>query len=237
MNAPGSLADRGARLLAASIDELILLGAFLPMLFGAVPAISAAIAAGVEGNLVDSDTLVSNVETYAWTNVHYIGILMCLLGMVGVAGIYLRQVRESGLLGLAGCVMLVSFFFLTAGFQFIEALALPEMTDDAPQLVTHILGISTGKDTGDLGAITAIWPITGALYLVGGLVFSVALYRARVLARWASIMLAAGVVVTLAIPAVPHSTARLFAFPVGALPAQLAAPCGKRPAAGKRFAR
>src|ERR1700754_3239996 len=157
---------------------------------------------------------VANVETSAWTNVHYIGILMCLLGMVGVAGIYLRQVRESGLLGLAGCVMLVSFFFLTAGFQFIEAFALPEMTDDAPQLVTHILGISTGKDTGDLGAITAIWPITGALYLVGGLVFSVALYRARVLARWASITLAAGVAVTLAMPAVPHSTARLFAFPV-----------------------
>lgn len=37
MNAPGSLAERGARLLAASIDELIVLGAFLPMLFGAIP--------------------------------------------------------------------------------------------------------------------------------------------------------------------------------------------------------
>lgn len=37
MDAPGSLADRGARLLAASIDELIVLGAFAPMLFGAIP--------------------------------------------------------------------------------------------------------------------------------------------------------------------------------------------------------
>ena len=41
MGAPGSLAERGARLLAASIDELILLAISLPMVFGAVPAIIA----------------------------------------------------------------------------------------------------------------------------------------------------------------------------------------------------
>ena len=41
MNAPGSLAERGARLLAASIDELILLGITLPAL---VPALLTPIA-------------------------------------------------------------------------------------------------------------------------------------------------------------------------------------------------
>ena len=41
MQAPGSLADRGARLLAASIDELILLGIALPAL---VPALLTPIA-------------------------------------------------------------------------------------------------------------------------------------------------------------------------------------------------
>ena len=38
------LAERGTRLLAATIDELILLGAILPMLFGAVPAVAARLA-------------------------------------------------------------------------------------------------------------------------------------------------------------------------------------------------
>jgi uncharacterized RDD family membrane protein YckC len=38
---PGSLAERGARLLAASIDELILLAISLPMVIGGIPALMA----------------------------------------------------------------------------------------------------------------------------------------------------------------------------------------------------
>jgi uncharacterized RDD family membrane protein YckC len=37
MNAPGGLAERGARLLAASIDQLVLLVLTVPMLLGAIP--------------------------------------------------------------------------------------------------------------------------------------------------------------------------------------------------------
>ncbi len=49
MNAPGNLADRGARLLAASIDELIVLGVSLPMLLGAVPVLMSMVSAGISG--------------------------------------------------------------------------------------------------------------------------------------------------------------------------------------------
>jgi uncharacterized RDD family membrane protein YckC len=49
MGAPGSLADRGARLLAASIDELILLGISLPMLFGALPTLMSLVSAAIAG--------------------------------------------------------------------------------------------------------------------------------------------------------------------------------------------
>jgi uncharacterized RDD family membrane protein YckC len=38
---PGSLAERGARLLAATIDELLLLAVSLPMVIGAIPAMAA----------------------------------------------------------------------------------------------------------------------------------------------------------------------------------------------------
>jgi uncharacterized RDD family membrane protein YckC len=44
----GSLAERGARLLAATIDELILLAVALPMGLGAIPALSALIAGGAD---------------------------------------------------------------------------------------------------------------------------------------------------------------------------------------------
>jgi len=50
------LAERGTRLLAATIDELILLGISLPMVFGAVPAM-VAVLGGAEVQALDSDSL------------------------------------------------------------------------------------------------------------------------------------------------------------------------------------
>jgi uncharacterized RDD family membrane protein YckC len=61
MNVPGSLAERGARLLAASIDELIVLGAFLPMLIGPVRLISSMIATSLTGELADTSNVVSDI--------------------------------------------------------------------------------------------------------------------------------------------------------------------------------
>jgi uncharacterized RDD family membrane protein YckC len=46
---PGSLAERGTRLLAATVDELIVLGISLPMLFQAVPALAAALSVAISG--------------------------------------------------------------------------------------------------------------------------------------------------------------------------------------------
>ena len=46
---PGSLAERGARLLAATVDELILLAVSLPMIIGAMPAMAALVAGAVNG--------------------------------------------------------------------------------------------------------------------------------------------------------------------------------------------
>jgi uncharacterized RDD family membrane protein YckC len=61
MNAPGSLAERGARLLAASIDELIVLGACLPVLIGPVRLISAMVATSLTGELVDTSNVSSDI--------------------------------------------------------------------------------------------------------------------------------------------------------------------------------
>jgi uncharacterized RDD family membrane protein YckC len=77
MGAPGSLAERGARLLAASIDELILLAISLPMVFGAVPAIIAMVSGGTDPELLDTSdvlrvmvrgpgTIITVVALLAW---------------------------------------------------------------------------------------------------------------------------------------------------------------------------
>jgi len=57
--------------------------------------------------------------------------------------------------------------------------------------------------------------VQGFAYLAGGVVFGVALYRARVLARWASALLALGGVVTVVLSLMPDAFYRLLAFPNG----------------------
>ena len=57
--------------------------------------------------------------------------------------------------------------------------------------------------------------LSGVGYVAGGLIFGIALLRARVLARWAAALLAVGAVATLAIPLLPQVNFRLFAIPTG----------------------
>ena len=56
---------------------------------------------------------------------------------------------------------------------------------------------------------------TGIGYSVGGLLFGIALFRAGVLARWASLLLAYGTVSALALSVLPESFSRPFAVPTG----------------------
>ncbi|WP_088102933.1 hypothetical protein [Halalkalibacter urbisdiaboli] len=41
----------------------------------------------------------SSVTTGAWAIIHYLTIAMSLFGLIGIAGIYARQVKEAGWLG------------------------------------------------------------------------------------------------------------------------------------------
>jgi uncharacterized RDD family membrane protein YckC len=76
MNAPGSLAERGARLLAASIDELIVLGTFLPMLFGSVPALVNLASGGSDPELFDTGSIVSAMLAGPGTTITVVALLI-----------------------------------------------------------------------------------------------------------------------------------------------------------------
>jgi uncharacterized RDD family membrane protein YckC len=58
---PGSLAERGARLLAATLDELILLAISLPMIFGAVPAMVALVGGTADLESFDTASILSTL--------------------------------------------------------------------------------------------------------------------------------------------------------------------------------
>jgi len=57
--------------------------------------------------------------------------------------------------------------------------------------------------------------IGGAGYIVGGLIFGIALFRTRVLARWAAALLAVSTVATAALAVLPESFNRPLAVPEG----------------------
>jgi uncharacterized RDD family membrane protein YckC len=62
MSGPGSLAERGARLLAATVDELILLAISLPMVFGAIaPLVTRVQSGAVELESLDTMTVLRSM--------------------------------------------------------------------------------------------------------------------------------------------------------------------------------
>lgn len=166
--------------------------------------------------LIHPDENVASVTTTAWTVTHLLTLMMSVLALVGVSGLYLRQVRETGPLGLIGFLLFGSSFVIITVFVFVETVVLPQLADVAPQYVNDYLATVIGGDvTGDVGALTATNGVAAVTYLLGGLVFGVALLRAGIVARWAALLLAIGTLATLLIPFLPHSLDRIVAFPVG----------------------
>jgi hypothetical protein len=158
----------------------------------------------------------ATVTTTAWVVVALMTIAMAVLGLVGVSGMYFRQVRESGLPGLIGYLMFGSFYLVVTAWTFVEVFVLPRIADEAPQFVDDYLGIPAGLSAqGDVGTLPLLYTIVSGLYLIGGLVFGIALYRAGIVQRGAAALLAVGSVSAVTAAALPHAVGRYAAVPVG----------------------
>ncbi|WP_276352995.1 hypothetical protein [Cohnella caldifontis] len=163
-----------------------------------------------------SETL-SSVTTGRWAAVHDLTIAMCVFGVFGIMGVYARQVKEAGWLGLIGFLLMILWFVLTSAATFVEAFVLPLLTADAPKFVEGFLGLSSGAGSEiDLGPLAGAGVLSAVSYLLGGLLFGIALIRARILSRWAAGLLAVGAVASLAAALLPHELGRIMAVPVGA---------------------
>jgi hypothetical protein len=98
----------------------------------------------------------------------------------------------------------------------VEIAVLPPLADQAPQFVNDFLAVPSGGEiVGDVDAAKVTTGLTAVGYLLGGLLFGVALFRARVVARWAALLLASGSVITVLVPVLPHAFERLLALPMG----------------------
>jgi len=143
--------------------------------------------------------------------------LMAGLALVGITGMYLRQVTQAGVLGLVGYLIFGAGYLIMFSVEVIGAVVLPTIARTTPGYVNDVFAMIMGDPVGgDIGLMTVLNLASAATFLGGGLVFGIALFRARVLARWAAALLAAGSVATVFVPLLPQVNDRLFAVPIGA---------------------
>jgi len=141
-------------------------------------------------------------------------IFMALFSLVGITGIYLRQVRQTGVLGLIGYLLLGVGFLTILTIQVIAVFVLPDLAASQPGYVSDALAVAhSGTPVGDVSQFQTLNNIA-ITYIAGGIIFGIALFRAGVLARWAAALLSVGAVATVATPYLPELTQRLFALPV-----------------------
>jgi hypothetical protein len=143
-------------------------------------------------------------------------VAMAALALVGITGMYLRQVTKTGLLGLVGYVVFGVGYLAIMSSAYVAGFVLPSVAGTDPAYVSDVLAAaSNGSATGDIGLMQTALQVQGFGYLAGSLLFGIALYRARVLSRWASALLAVSGVLTLALAVMPDAFYRLLAYPNG----------------------
>jgi hypothetical protein len=143
-------------------------------------------------------------------------VLMCVLALVGLTGMFLRHRSRFGVLGLAGFSLLTVGYLALFATECIVGYVLPTIAHSNPGYVQAVIDAAVGRSTSvDIGHMQELLLATGVGYPLGGLLFGIALFRARVVSRWASLLLAYGTVSALALAALPESFNRPFAVPTG----------------------
>ena len=140
---------------------------------------------------------------------------MAVFSLIGITGIYLRQVRQTGVLGLIGYVVLGVGYLAIFSVQIVAVFVLPTLAASEPAFVKDVLAVATSSTpSSDIGPLQILIQGGGFAYVVGGIIFGIVLFRANVLARWAAMLLSVGAVAILTTSWLPELTQRLFAIPV-----------------------
>src|SRR5919107_5372610 len=116
-------------------------------------------------------------------------IFMAVLSLVGITGLYLRQVRQTGVLGLLGYLVLSVGYLTILSVQIIAVFVLPDLAASQPGYVDDVLAVATsGTPVGDVSQMQIL---NNGLFglIAGGVLFGIALFRADVSPRWAAALM------------------------------------------------
>lgn len=162
--------------------------------------------------------VLESVTTGGWAIITALKFAMCFFFLIGITGLYARQVEESGWLGLMGYLVFSLSWALQSGFVFVEVFLLPVLATAAPQFVVSYLGVVNGHPGEmNIGVLPAIYNLlVGIPYMLGGVLFGIATLRARIMPHWPAGLLAAVALLTPAAALLPHAIQRMAAgMPMG----------------------
>jgi len=156
------------------------------------------------------------VTTTHWKIRQIMKVAMATLALAGIAGMYLRQVRQIGVLGLVGYLLFSMGYLAMLCVETIALVVVPTIAGTSPEYVDGVVAVANNSSsTADLGLFPTLNMVLAAGYILGGLVFGIALYRADVLARWAAALLTVAAVATVGPLFLTMVNQRLFAVPNG----------------------
>jgi hypothetical protein len=142
--------------------------------------------------------------------------VMSVLALVGIAGMFVRNHRRFGVVGLVGYVLLTIGYLAMFVTECVVGFVLPAVARTSPAYVQGFIDEAMGRTSdGGIGRMHYVLLAMAMGYAVGGLLFGIALFRAGILARWASVLLAYGTVSVLGLAFLPESFSRPFAIPTG----------------------
>ncbi len=159
--------------------------------------------------------VVESVTTSAWAVITSLKFVMSILFVVGITGLYARQAEKAGVFGLVAFLVLATSWTLQTAFVFGEAFILPPLAAMSPQFADALIGISYGHTGGvNLGVLPALYSVVGIAYMLGGLLFGIATFRAGILPRVPATLLAVAATLTPLAGLLPHAEQRYAAIPV-----------------------
>jgi len=149
---------------------------------------------GTIGNVLTSVLYSGNDPRQYLTPLWWIVTLVTLIGelllVLGLSGIVVRQAQRVGWLGLVGFVLMFIGEFLFTSFDVTALLVSPWLAQDAPKLAKLLGG-------NGLASLFVFFLIAGILFSLGGILLGIATMRARVLPRWAGLLLIIGVLLNI----------------------------------------
>ena len=116
-----------------------------------------------------------------WVPSHVIYWAAAILMIISLGGVYARQSKESGKLGLIGFVLALIGTAVVCGIFFLVSTAIPLIANEAPALFERAMAPRP-------------WAMPAVIlgYVLGYVLFGIATMRANVLPRWAGAALVLG---------------------------------------------